>query len=1039
MRKISYLLLLLLVPLCLSAQERMISGVVTDSADKPLVGATIVAAGSTSGATTGSDGTFTLKIPSGCEAIIVTYIGYNEKRIPLGTQTRFDVKLEEAAYDLNDVVVVGYGSMKRSDLTGSLATVNASAIVNRGGTTVNEAMQGRLAGVQIISNDGAPGSAVSMKIRGGTSINSSNAPLYVVDGMLIDGDGISFDDAGSVTRIQNPLADLNSNDIESIEVLKDASATAIYGSRGANGVVLITTKQGSVGKTTISYTGNYGVQRIPKTLPVLNTGQFIDLMADIGLLDPTSYYENTPNPPSTNFQKEIYRTGQSTEHQISISGGKPELRYFASLGYLRNDGIVINSMYRRYSGRFNMSGKLNRWLKFSTNNSVSNIGEQGLFQAKDATNAGAVTRSLLMRPDKFVRQENADTGEEVYEDAVNNPVLLAMDTHDYTDSWNIMSSSFLEASLVKGLSLKVSLGVRSTQSNRELYYPQTVSQGQTYKGLAINTFKNIVNILNENTLNYTYSHGRHSVNAVAGMTVQQNQSKSWTFRTTQFASDDLGSDALQMGANPLIPNNSRYVYSLMSYLARVNYNYAQRYLFTVSIRADGSSRFADGHKWGYFPSAAFAWRASEEEFIRRLEFFDQLKLRVSWGITGNQNIPNYSSQNMYNISSGYTFDGDSYASSVIPSSRVGNPDLTWEHTAQYNAGLDISILNNRLQLTVDAYYKKTTDMLFYTVLPPSSGVSSVIRNYGAIENKGLEFSLNGVLISRKDFTWNADANIAFNRNKVLSLGDNKYVYVDPTWNAGVVNEAILMVGQPVGLWWGYKVDGVFQYNDPRLEYYSLQPNVTTAPTNTSGPGDYVYREMERNGEIDDADKMVIGRSQPLFTGGFSTGFTWKNLSLNMQFAFSYGNDIFNANRASTELMSVLQNQSARTLNRWRAPETDSSGAVIPGTGNPSNTMAAAGRVPVNAIISPWIEDGSYLRLQSLVLSYTLPEKWMRKIGCSNARIYLSGQNIFVLTGYSGYDPDVNTGQGGTGEIAPGLDYGAYPKARTFSVGLNLSF
>lgn len=1021
------------------AQNRVIQGKITDEKGEPVVGAVVVVDGTSKGTTTEKNGSYSISVDSNKARLIFSSIGYLSQTVPVEARSRIDVVLVTAQYDIEELVVVGYGSMRKSDLTGSVSTVNSDDIVDRSVSTVNEALQGRIAGVQVTTNDGAPGAGISMKIRGGTSINASSAPLYVVDGFFVEGTGLSYGDAAGASRVQNPLTDINPADILSIEVLKDASATAIYGSRGANGVVLITTKQGSSGAPTISYTGSYGVQEITKTLPVLNTYQFVDLMDEIGLINSDTYWETHPVPVSTNFQDEIYRIGRTIDQQVSVSGGSGKTNYYASGGYLDNQGIVINSMYRRFTARLNLQTQINRFIRFSTNNNVANITEKGLFQAKDNVNSGVVTKALIIRPDRLVTTENLDTGEEIYEDAVNNPVLMAKEVADVTQTWSLTSNNALEIHIFKNLIFKTTLGVKSVSGIRELYYPSDVGQGVDNSGLAINIHKAVLNLLNENTLSYNQTFNKHALSAVVGATIQRNELRSWTYSTSQFAVDDLGSEALSLGSVPLVPENSRYVSGMISYLGRVNYTYDNRYLFTVSIRADGSSRFAKGKQWGYFPSGAFAWKLSEEDFIKNLDIFDLFKLRASWGVTGNQDVGQYAAQNIYEISTGYTFDGDTYNKAVVtPNGRIGNPDITWEKTRQTNVGLDLALFKTRLQFTADYYYKKTVDMLFKTILPSSSGVGHIMRNCGSVENKGVEFAINGVPVTNKDVTWQIDANIAFNRNKVLSLGGDQFVYVDPTWKSGVANEAILLVGQPVGLWWGYKTEGVFQWNDPRLYHYTAQPAVTTTPTTTPGPGDYIYKEVEADGVVDDKDKMVIGCSQPLFTGGFASALSYKGFDLKLLFSFSYGNDIFNANRAISELMSLSQNQSTAVLNRWRAPDLDESGKPIAGTGNPSNTMAAAGRVPLKHIISNWIEDGSYLRLQSVVLSYTLPQSVIRKIHLKNAKVWVSAQNLWTWTNYSGYDPEVNTGQGGTSEIAPGLDFGAYPRARTLQVGLSFS-
>lgn len=1021
--RIPFSLLFALFFLQSAYSQTQIRGKVVDENGEPLVAVVVQSVESNSPvAITDVKGEYALTVTTSDKKLKFSSLGYIEAVETIGGRTEINVIMKPDNYMLDELVVTGYSFTPRSDLTGSVGTVKADQIVERAATTLSEAMQGRVAGVQIISTDGAPGAEMTMKIRGTTSINGSSAPLYVVDGFI--GEDITH---------------LNPNDIASIDILMDASATAIYGSRGANGVVLISTKQGVANqKAQISYKGSYGVQVIPEKIPVLNTEQYVRLQNELGNM--LTFWDNDPDLTTTDFQDAIYRIGKTMEHQIDVSGGDKTSRFYGSLSYLQNDGIVIESMYRRYGGRFNYTRNIRPNIKLITNNSVSNVRRQGLFIAQDVANPGVVTKALIMRPDKKVYSEILDTGEIEYSDAVDNPVLMAKEVTDVREFWYLNSNNALEIQLAKPLIWRSTLGVGYTGGNTQMYYPRTVSQGQSSNGKAINSYTRNLNILNENTLTFKKNWQKHKLDALVGATFQRTESNWWQYQSTQFPFDDLGPNGISLSGEQSPPQYNKYVFGLVSFLGRVNYIYADKYLLTASLRADGSSRFTDGNKWGYFPSAAFAYRISEEKFMKdlNLKFLSYLKFRVSWGVTGSQQIPNFASQNIYSTGLGYVFDGDNYTPTVSPSSsRIGNPDLTWETTTQTNVGVDIGLFS-RVNLTINWYDKRTTDMLFKTVLPPSSGVSEIIRNFGSIRNRGLELTLNAVPVSRNNFVWELDANIAFNRNKVLSLGGNKYVYVDPTWKSSVLNEAVLIEGQPVGLWYGYNVEGVYQYNDPRLYSCTEIPAVALSPERTPGPGDYIYTDIRKDGKIDNFDKIVIGKAEPDFIGGFTSSFSWKTLTLTTMFSFSYGNDVFNANRATTELMAYQHNQSRAVLNRWQAPDLDNAGNPIPGTGNPSTTMAAAGRVPLNDIISPWIEDGSYLRLQNLILSWSLPKRWISKLGLSKLDLTFNAQNLWIWTKYSGYDPDVNTGQGSTGEIAPGLDYGSYPKSRSFTFGLNIT-
>ncbi|MFI3306653.1 MAG: TonB-dependent receptor [Rikenellaceae bacterium] len=1039
-----FVFLLTLFYTAVSAQNvTTISGRVVNEQGEPLIGATVIVTGTTNGASTDLKGEYTLEVTESDKRLQFSHLHSNDISVEIGSRTRIDITMTDANYDLDEVVVVGYGFSKRSDLTGAVGSLSSSAIEDSGVTSFDGALAGRIAGVNITSADGAPGSSFSMRIRGTTSLNSSTEPLYVIDGFIQEGETVSWD-----SKEQNPLSGLNTNDIASIEILKDASATAIYGSRGANGVVLITTKSATKSQTNVTYKATYSIQNISKKLETLDTDQFVAMGQELDMY--ASFYD-TYEDVTYNYQDLIYRTGAVLDQQVSISKGGDNSQLYASLGYLDNQGIIIESEYKRYTARLNYVSNLYKWLRFTTSNSFSRVDETGLYTSTSGS-ASIVMQALTAKPymSPFEELDESDDDSVVYVESTSNPYITAHEVSDLLTSYNFGSNNSLQFTLAKGLMLKSSVGAYYNNATNKTYYPVTVTTGSTVDGKAINEFRNSLNLLTEHTLSYRKNFTpKHKFDALGGFTLQNNTTNMWRYTATNFPFDDLGSDGLALAQVIDSPTTSKYSFSLMSFLGRVNYNYDNRYMLTASMRADGSSRFADGNRWGYFPSVAFAWRVAEEKFVKNSGFdaLSNLKFRASWGVTGSQSIPNYASQSIYGSSSqGYTFS-DSYYSTTIPSTTIGNSEITWETTYQTNVGVDYGMFNNRLNITADYYYKKTVDMLLNTDLSMSSGASKIVRNSGSISNKGVELSVNVVALNTKDTSLSLGLNVSMNRSKVLSLGGVDRIFIDPGGKWGISNEAILEVGKPVGLWYGYQVEGVFQYNDPRLDHYSVIPAVSYTGSNgeysltTPYAGDYVYAENVVDGVVDDDDRRIIGSAEADFTGGFTTAFRWRSLSFNTNWSFSYGGDIFNANRSVTNqlLHNASHNQTAEVLDRWIAPEVDRDGVAVEGTGNPSNTMAKVGRVPTAAMISSWIEDGSYLRLQNVSVTYNLPTKYLAKIGMKSVALTLSAQNLLTVTGYTGYDPEVNCGLNGTRATAPGLDYSAYPRSKVYTGSISIGF
>lgn len=1057
------------------AQQLTLSGSVISSDGTALPGANVVVEGQNqSGTTTDAAGRFTLKIATGqCKGkLTASFLGYISRSLELmPTRTIYDFKLEESSTRLDEVVAIGYGHVRRSDLTGSVASLSSADIEGRNATSVDDLLRGRIAGVQVISADGAPGAGVSIKIRGGTSINASSEPLYVIDGfpMLVDSKDYSVNTIGGGGAGSNPLADLNPEDIESIEILKDASATSIYGSRGANGVILVTTKKANGGDSKVSYSGYFGVSLRPRHIDLLNSRDYSLLenerqwryassptgnnlynaerwatyKAEYDRLTKEVDWASTTN---TDWQREVFRLGYSQNHQLSLTGGNNKTNYIFSAGYFGVQGIVQASDFERISGRLAVNHKVNDWLKFNTNNTFAYSTNNGVTQASGvSTNSGIFIKTLRYSPLNDVNSLFSNEDDEDY-NPVSNPLVLAKSVTNRKISRYFTSNNTFSFKIASGLELRSSLGAKINAVKHTMYYPTCTGQGETTGGKARIASIDSYDLLNENILTYNKVFGgRHALSLMGGLTFEVNRREYYEANAQNFAYEDTGADNIGGGATLVAPSSSVGQWSIMSALARVNYTYNDRYLFTASVRADGSSRFARNAKWGYFPSAAVAWRISEEPVVKDWNVFSNFKLRGSVGVTGNQEIGLYRSKQTYSTTS-VAFGESVYRGMAI--SNVGNENLTWEKTTQYDAGLDMGFLNNRLSLSLDLYYKITRDLLLNVPTLPSSGFSSILQNIGKVRNRGLEVTLDAKILAaglqQRKLGWNFDLNVAANENRVLSLGSTNEFFRSISYKNVAKDQIIVRAGEPLGTWYGYVTDGIFQYGDPDLEKFTSVQGMTPAA------GDWKYKDMNNDRKIDENDRVILGNSQPLFYGGFSTGFTYSGFELRAIFTYSYGAKLFNANRIEGEDMSGANNRMGAVRNRWVGPDwqTDALGNVllengapiaVPGTGHASNSVPRAGYASTYQLQDNFIEDGSYLRLSTLRLSYTFPKSLTRKMHMKNFQVYFTAQNLFLWTPYTGSDPEVNIDPNGYGNIIMGYDYDAYPRSRMFTFGLNFSF
>lgn len=1057
------------------AQKREVSGYVYSAADRsPLPGANVIVKGTNRGTTTNFAGAYNIVIPDSIKTpeLEFTFMGYLPMTLSVGTRTKLDAYLEESATMLDEVVAIGYGHVKRSDLTGSVASLGRRDMEGRPAVSFDELLRGRVAGVQVTSADGSPGAGVSIKIRGGTSINASSEPLYVIDGIPMISDPLesSISSIGGSTPT-NPLADINPEDIENIDILKDASATAIYGSRGANGVVIVTTKAPESGKMKVSYSGYVGVQLKPKEIPLLDSKELTNY-----LVEADYRYNSSPSGNkifnqanwnsyrfkvdslktadwskvnNTNWQDEVFRIGYAHKHQVSVTGGNDRLKFIFSGDVNDIQGVVNNSTFFRASGKMTVDAKINKWASFKSMNNYSYTRNDGLTQATGSIdNAGVFIKTLRYSPLNGRLSTDSENDGEEGEGGINevsNPLTLVNTVTNEKRTNRFSTNNVITINLMPKLQLQSSFSAKVGTIKQDMYYPKLTGQGKNTGGTARIGNINQTNLVNDNILTYSDRFAaEHSLTVMGGLSFERQRRTSFVANAQNFSYEGMGVNNIGLGTTLVAPSSNVSEWSMMSVLARVNYSFKDRYLLTASFRADGATRFAPKHKWGYFPSAAVAWRVSEEPFIKNLGVFDNLKLRASYGISGNQEIGLYRSKQTYTPTS-VAFGAGVYRGLAM--NNVGNETLSWETTRQVDAGVDMSFLRNRLSVSFDYYYKITKDLLLD--VPVLAGIrTTMMQNIGMVRNIGYEVSFNAVILesgSRRSnkLGWDFDFNFAHNQNTVLSLGTTNEFLRSLSYRNTAKDQVIVRVGESLGSWYGYRTDGIFQYNDPDLK------RLTSVQGKTPAAGDWKYVDKNKDGRIDELDRVVLGSSLPLFYGGFSTSLRYKSFDLRVIFEYSYGAKIFNANRMEGEDAGSNYNKMRTVLDRWVGPdwETDGSGNVIldnnnnpiaiKGTGNPSNTQPRAGYQTTWAMQDNFLEDGSYLRLSNITLSWY--PNFRKKLGMRDLRFYVSAQNLFLLTGYSGPDPEVNIDPNGYGSIIAGYDYDAYPRSRMFTFGMSFTF
>lgn len=1034
---------LILAPVFVHAQSKMITGLVQDDTNQPIAGVSIMVKGTKVGAQTDLTGHYRIQATA-TDQLVFSYVGFDKVTIAVNDKKTVNVTLKSSEGNLNDIVIIGYGSVKRKDLTGSVSSVSMEDLNKAPVRSFDEALAGRVAGVQVTSSDGRPGSGVDIVIRGNNSVTQANSPLYVIDGFLIED--------------YNNNA-INPADIESIEVLKDASATAIYGSRGANGVIVITTKKGKLGAAVFAFSNTTGIQSMMNKIDVMNPYEYVKYQLEFNpaltsapgqTRTPTEMYLSGPGRTldyyqtvtPIDWQDLVTRTALYLNNDFSVRGGTKKLKYAFSGSTNDQNGIMLNSEYKRYQGRAVIDYQITNKLKVGINTNYSHMKQMGIDPSRGANGATTNLMSSVWgyRP---VPDEKVDLTEEYTDPDLNpandyrtNPIIALEEAYDVTKTNNINFNGYLEYLIFKDLKLRSTYGIIDNKSERGVFNNSKTQSGKGANGANGRlTNNNSSNWLNENTLTWDKKiDAKSKLNVLGGFTVQKGRSNSYGRGANNLPDESLMFDGLDQGV-PVRIDPAASNWSMASFLGRVNYNYDSKYMLTASYRMDGSSKFPSENHWGHFPSAAIAWRFDQENFLKKFKVLSEGKLRVSYGQTGNNRVGDFDYlTSFYNpISNSYVWNNQ-YVEGVV-ATKLGNSKLKWETTEQIDAGIDLGFFKQRITFTGDVYRKRTKDLLLNAQLPPSAGYGSALKNVGSVENKGLELTLTSRNIVTKDFTWTTSANIAFNKSKLVALDEGQdRLESGVAWDTGQagISAYIAKVGEPLGQMYGYEWLGTYKYEDFNstvnngVTTYTLKPEIATNGNTRANikPGDIKYKDQDGNGVVDAKDYTIIGRGLPIHTGGFSNNFTYKGFDLNIFFQWSYGGDIYNTNRQMFDGgVSASKNQFATYEDRW-TPD------------NPNSDLYRINGYFGGGYSSRTVEDGSYLRLKTVALGYNLDPKMVKKVYLKSVRLFVSAQNLATWTKYTGPDPEVNTYRS---VLTPGFDFSAYPRARTIAFGANITF
>lgn len=1054
-----------------SAQTRAISGTVKDS-QGPVLAATVVVVGTTIGVSTGLDGDFKVNVPADAKQLKVSYIGYEDKIVDIvPSKTVYEITLNEASNVMDEVVVVGYGVQKRSDLTGSVASVNSKVLEAMPVSSAAEAITGRMAGVQVTTSEGGPDAEIKVRVRGGGSITQDNSPLFIVDGFPV-----------------SSINDIAPGDIQSIDVLKDASATAIYGARGANGVVIVTTKSGKAGKTSVSLNAYFGWKYLADDLDVLDSYGYVMSQYELANYKATEwnndssflkYYgaygdlELYKQMKTTNWQQEIFgRTAFTQNYNASITGGSEKVKYNIGLTHMDDESIMIGSGFMRNNVNAKLNAEICKGLTFDftarysyttvTGAGSSTEGGSSVPRLKHAIRYMPTNGLSEMLPegDDYLEEMLASNSAEFL-----NPVDMTNDEYKKSVRQRQTYNGALNWNIVKGLTFRSEWGADLGDERNDTFYGLSTSTARknNLAPVAMKQKKDSYSWRIANTMTYTNTFAdKHDLTVLVGQEVTSSVSNSLkvearyfpknTTREVALANMDLGT-ARPISTSQGTPNN------LASFFGRVNYTFDDRYILTASLRADGSSKFASGKQWGYFPSAAVAWRISEEKFMRSAQdWLTNLKVRLSYGASGNNRIDNDLYRYVYSVSSPSKMYGINGVEQSImtPSSKLPNPELKWETTVTRNLGIDFGFFNNRLTGSVDVYWNTTKDLLISASIPSSSGFSAQFQNIGETSNKGVEVVLDAVLVDKKNFRLTFNGNLSYNKNRVEDLGYTKTMLVGSGWESTIsgVGDYLVEVGKPIGQVYGYRCDGFYTVDDFDYVYDPVSGTATWTPKDgveslpyggTPMPGAMKLKDLDGSGKIDSSDREVLGCVQPTITGGFNLSAQFYGFDLAAYFNYSVGNKVYNANKI--EFTSTFNTRKYGNLlgimaNRFTYIDPETGTTLL----NDIDALRAANQnatmwTPVNitrGVMTDWaLEDASFLRLSNLTLGYTLPSKWTKKIGMSRLRVYCTGTNLFCWTDYTGYDPEVDTRR--STPLTPNVDYSAFPRARQWVVGANITF
>lgn len=962
-------------------QLREITGTVSDPNGSPLAGATVIVKGTTRGASTDFDGNFKLDVPADAKTLVVTYLGYVAQEVSIEGKSVFNITMLEDNTALEEIVVIGYGTEKKALISDAITTVSAKQIEDLPLGSVDAVLQGQAAGVQVSQNSGTPGGEMSVRIRGLTSISGSSQPLYIIDGIPVTtGD---YGQIGYSGQGASALTDLNPSDIESISILKDASATAIYGARASNGIVLITTKRGKVQETVVSVNAYSGMQRAWNKLDMLNARQWMEYRNDLTNSTVFTEEQMNNNQVDTDWQDVIFRTAPINSYEVSARGGTEKTQFFMSGTLFEQEGILIGTDYSRVNARVNVDHQISD--KFKIGASI------GLSYAKtdrvesDQTLHGPLPNGISTPAIFSVFNEDGSYNQD---GPYSNPVSIANEAINENFSYRTNSNFYFDYNITDYLTLSSKLGVDFLNFREHGYESTRTVQGAKYNGLGFETYSNISNIVSNNLLKFNKRFGQHNIDALVGYSFEKRNFRSSFIRGQDFADDNL--EYINSAATIVSASASAADQGLRSSFGRVNYNFSDKYIATVTGRFDSSTKFGENNQTGFFPAASIAWRASQEEFLKNSKVISDLKLRVSYGLTGNDDISPFLFSELY----GNTSYGGSPA--IYPS-NIPNPDLKWESTTQLNIGLNLGLFKDRITLTADYYDKQTNDLLLSRPLPPNSGFSSITENVGKVENKGIELTIASQNFVG-EFKWNTQFNISGNRNKVLELYNGQ-----PIDDIGRGGNRI-MEGQPIGVFYSFESLGV----DPST-------------------GDIVYADTNFDGVITSADRTIVGNPHPDFIGGLTNNLSYKGIDLTVFLQGSYGNDVFHGSRLFLESLQGGDSQLAAITRRWGQP-----GDI---TDIPRATTDAVAAAQNKRVSSRFLEDGSYLRIKNVTLGYTVDKRALDKSFFDSIRVYVSAQNLFTFTNYTGLDPEVN--YRGDDNSVIGTDFFTYPQAQTITLGVNL--